>query len=112
MARTRKSAPRKSRSKAKATRASRTPKKRARKTARAGHSVSPKAAPRPKPVKSPPPDPLDDFVAAAARVLALPTEPQWLAAIKANLEVNLRLGAFVADFALPDETEPAPVFTA
>jgi len=33
-------------------------------------------------------------------------------AIKANLEVNLRLATFVADFALPDEAEPAPVFTA
>jgi hypothetical protein len=101
---------RKSRPKAKAARA-RAPKKRARKTPPAGHRVSPKAAPRPKPVKSPPPD-LDDFVAAAARVLALPIEPQWLAAIKANLKVNLRLGAFVAEFVLPDESEPAPVFTA
>jgi hypothetical protein len=45
-------------------------------------------------------------------VLALPVEPQWLAAIKTNLEVNLRMAAFVAEFALPDETEPAPVFTA
>jgi hypothetical protein len=59
-----------------------------------------------------PPDPLDDFVQAAARVLALPVEPQWLAAIKTNLEVNLRLAAFVAEFALPDEAEPAPIFTA
>jgi hypothetical protein len=56
-------------------------------------------------------DPLDDFVQAAARVLALPIEPQWLAAIKANLAVILRLAAFVAEFSLPDETEPAPVFT-
>ena len=33
-------------------------------------------------------------------------------AIKANLEVTLRLGALVAEFALPDEAEPAPVFEA
>jgi hypothetical protein len=59
-----------------------------------------------------PADPLDDFVQAATRVLALPLEPQWLAAIKTNLEVNLRLAAFVAEFALPDESEPAPIFTA
>jgi hypothetical protein len=45
-------------------------------------------------------------------VLALPVEPEWLAAIKANLEMNLRLAAFVAEFSLPDESEPAPVFTA
>jgi Protein of unknown function (DUF4089) len=57
-------------------------------------------------------DSLDDFVEAAARVLALPVEPQWLASIKASLEVNLRLAAFVAEFALPDEAEPAPIFTA
>jgi hypothetical protein len=65
-----------------------------------------------KSAKAPPADPLDDFVQAAARALALPLAPDWLAAIKANLEVNLRLGAFVAEFALPDESEPAPVFTA
>jgi hypothetical protein len=59
-----------------------------------------------------PTDPLDGFIEAAARVLALPVEPQWLAAIKANLETNLELAAFVAEFALPDETEPAPIFTA
>jgi Protein of unknown function (DUF4089) len=59
-----------------------------------------------------PPDPLDGFVAAAARALALPVEPQWLPAIRANLEVNLRLAAFVAEFVLPDESEPAPVFRA
>jgi hypothetical protein len=62
--------------------------------------------------KAAPSDPLDDFVQSAARVLALPIEPQWLAAIKANLAVNLRLAAFVAEFALPDEAEPAPIFTA
>ena len=58
------------------------------------------------------PDPLDGFVAAAARALALPVEPQWLPAIRANLEVNLRMAAFVAEFALPDESEPAPIFRA
>jgi hypothetical protein len=114
MARTRKPRPKhKSRPKGKTARASRAPSKRARKAAPASHKVSSKAASRPKLIKSPPEiDPLDDFIAAAARVLALPIEPQWLAAIKANLEVNLRLGALVAEFALPDESEPAPVFTA
>lgn len=103
MARTRKSRP-----KAKAARATRAAKMRARKTP----SVSRKPAPRPRSVKSPRSDPLDDFVEAAARVLALPIKPQWRAAIKANLEVNLRLAAFVAEFPLPDEAEPAPVFSA
>jgi hypothetical protein len=71
-----------------------------------------KAAARPKSGKAVAPDPLDGFVAAAARALALPVEPQWLAAIRANLEVNLRLAAFVAELALPDESEPAPIFRA
>jgi hypothetical protein len=102
---------RKPHSKAKAARTTRTRKVPARKKPSA--NVRSKSASKPKPVKSPPEiGPLDDFVAAAARVLALPIEPQWLVAIKANLEVNLRLGAFVAEFALPDESEPAPVFTA
>jgi 1-carboxybiuret hydrolase subunit AtzG-like len=86
------------------------------KTARASGARKPpagrKAAAKPKSRKPPPPDALDSFVEAAARLLALPVESQWLAAIKANLEVNLRLAAFVAEFSLPDETEPAPIFTA
>jgi hypothetical protein len=36
---------------------------------------------------------------------------RWLP-IRANLEVSLRLARLVDEFALPDETEPAPVFTA
>jgi hypothetical protein len=90
---------RKSRAKSKAARATR-----ARKTPPAGRKT--------KSGNAPPREPLDAFIEAAARVLALPVEPQWRAAIKANLEVNLRLATFVADFALPDEAEPAPVFTA
>jgi hypothetical protein len=30
--------------------------------------------------------------------------------VRANLEVSLRLGRLVDEFALPDETEPAPIF--
>jgi Protein of unknown function (DUF4089) len=54
--------------------------------------------------------PLDDFIAAAARALDLPVEPAWLPAVKANLEVTLRLATVVADFELPDTTEPAPIY--
>src|ERR1700676_4781664 len=39
-----------------------------------------KAARRAKSGKAPAPDPLDRFVEAAARLLALPLEPQWLPA--------------------------------
>ena len=60
------------------------------------------------------PDPasLDDYIAAAARVLDLPIDPAWQPAVRANLELTLRLAAVVAEFPLPDEAEPAPVFEA
>ena len=56
--------------------------------------------------------PLDDFVDAAAAALAIPLQPEWKPAVRANLEVTLRLAAAVAEFDLPDEAEPAPVFRA
>jgi hypothetical protein len=58
------------------------------------------------------PDPLDDYIDAAARLLDLPLDPAWKPAVRANLEVTLRLGALVGGFDLPDEAEPAPVFVA
>ena len=57
-------------------------------------------------------EPLDDYIDAVTKALALPVEEAWRASIRANLEVSLRLGRLVDEFALPDETEPAPVFTA
>jgi hypothetical protein len=63
--------------------------------------ASPKAAGR---------DPLDDFVAAAARVLELKIETAWKPAVRANLAAILRHAAAVSAFALSDEAEPAPVF--
>ena len=98
---------RKSRPPAKAARA-----KGARKTRAPSRSGRASQRGRESPATAAPSDPLDDFVQSAARVLALPIEPQWLAAIKANLAVNLRLAELVAEFALPDEAEPAPIFTA
>jgi hypothetical protein len=55
---------------------------------------------------------LEEYVQAAAHTLLLPIEPEWLPAIRANLEVCLQLAASVAEFALPDEAEPAPQFRA
>jgi hypothetical protein len=57
-------------------------------------------------------DPLDDYIAAAAAALALPLQPDWQPAIKANLAVTLKHAALVAEFALPDEAEPAPIYQA
>lgn len=57
-------------------------------------------------------DDLDALVDAAAKTMRLPIEPAWKPAIKANLQVSLRLAALVEEFELPDEAEPAPVFEA
>jgi hypothetical protein len=58
------------------------------------------------------PDPLDDYIDAVAKALALPVEDAWKPAVKANLEVSLRLARLVDEFVLPDATEPASVFAA
>jgi hypothetical protein len=57
-------------------------------------------------------DTIDDYIASVAKALALPIEDAWKPAIRANLEVSLRLGKLVDEFPLPDETEPASVFVA
>ena len=57
-------------------------------------------------------DSLDDYIDAVSKALALPVEDAWKPAVKANLEVSLRLARLVDEFALPDETEPANVFAA
>ena len=57
-------------------------------------------------------DPLDSFVDAAAHALDLKIEPAWKGAVKTNLEVTLALAALFAEFPLPDDAEPAPVFAA
>jgi len=87
------------------------PKGGARARTKARVSVAKRAGKR-GPTKALPRDALDDFIAAAAAALDLPVEPQWRPAIKANLGVILRQAALVADFALPDDAEPAPVFEA
>ena len=57
-------------------------------------------------------DPLDHYIDAVSKALALPVEEAWKPAVKANLEVSLRLARLVDEFTLPDETEPASVFAA
>ena len=59
-----------------------------------------------------PADTLDDYINAVAEALALRLEDAWRPAIRANLEVSLRLARLVDQFPLPDETEPASVFSA
>jgi hypothetical protein len=57
-------------------------------------------------------DPLEDFIAAATAALQLPLEPGWQPTVKANLDVTLKHANFVAEYALPDEAEPAPIYKA
>ena len=47
-----------------------------------------------------------------SKALALPIDDTWKPAVRANLEVSLRLARLVDEFRLPDETEPASVFVA
>ena len=57
-------------------------------------------------------DPLDDYIDAVAKALALPVEDAWRPAVRANLDVSLKLARMVDEFPLPDEAEPASVFGA
>ena len=57
-------------------------------------------------------DRIDTFIAAAAKALDLPLEENWKPAVRANLEVTLRLAKLVDDFPLPDDCEPAPIYKA
>jgi len=55
---------------------------------------------------------MDDYIDALAKALALPLEQAWRPAVRANLDASLRLARLVDEFPLPDEAEPASVFTA
>jgi hypothetical protein len=57
-------------------------------------------------------DPLDEYIDAVGEALALAVDDAWKPAVRANLEVSLRLARLVDEFPLPDETEPASVFAA
>jgi Protein of unknown function (DUF4089) len=57
-------------------------------------------------------DPLDDYIDAMSKALALPVEDAWRPAVRANLEVSLRLARLVDEFELPAEAEPASVYSA
>lgn len=59
-----------------------------------------------------PDDMIEDYISAVGKALGLPIEAAWRPAVRANLEVSLRLARLVDEFPLPDDTEPASVFTA
>ena len=57
-------------------------------------------------------DLLDDYIDAVSKALELPVDDAWRPAVRANLEVSLKLARLVDEFALSDEAEPASVFAA
>ena len=57
-------------------------------------------------------DSLDDYIDSVAKALGLTVEDTWRPAVRANLEVSLRLGRLVDEFALSDDTESASVYSA
>ena len=57
-------------------------------------------------------DQLDDYIDAVANALELQIDDAWRPAVRANLEVSLRLARLVDEFALPDETESASIYAA
>jgi hypothetical protein len=58
------------------------------------------------------PDPLDSYIDAAAAMLGLSLEGSWKSAVRANLDVSLRMARMVQEFPLPDEIEPATIYEA
>lgn len=59
-----------------------------------------------------PTDPLDDYIDAVGKVLALLIEAAWKPAVHANLDVTLKMARLVQEFPLPDEIEPASIYEA
>jgi hypothetical protein len=57
-------------------------------------------------------EPLDDYIDAVAKALALPIEDAWKPSVRANLAVTLKLAGMVDEFSLPDEIEPASIYAA
>jgi hypothetical protein len=57
-------------------------------------------------------DPLLLYIASVAQALSLEIAPEWLPAVRANLDVTLTFAQMVAEFPLPDEYEPAGVYRA
>ncbi|MGF6310364.1 hypothetical protein ABIB82_004468 [Bradyrhizobium sp. i1.8.4] len=56
-------------------------------------------------------DHLDDYINAVARAMALPLEDDWRPAVRANLDVSLRLARLVDDFPLADDVASAAVYS-
>ncbi len=56
--------------------------------------------------------PDDADLIAAATMLGIPLDLAWHDAVRFHLVLSLRAAHLVAEFPLPDEADPAPVFRA
>jgi len=57
-------------------------------------------------------DDIDAFIRAGCRLLDIPVRDEWREAIRLHLAISLDHARNVAEFELPDDADPAPVFTA
>jgi len=71
-----------------------------------------RARPPARPLRSRRPDHFGMLAAVGVKALALPIEPAWQAGITFNLQLLFKHAALIDGFALPDESEPGPVFRA
>jgi hypothetical protein len=55
---------------------------------------------------------LDAFIAAGTALLDLPVDPGWQAAIRLHLRLSFTHAQTLLALPLPDDADPAPVFTA
>ena len=84
-----------------------------RKSAKSRVAASKPAKPaKPSRTLAPRVDPLDRWIVAGVAELGLRVEKSWMRAVRTNLRVTLDQAAAVAEFPLPDDAEPAPVFQA
>ena len=57
-------------------------------------------------------DDLQRFIEAGARLFGLTLQPEWHDSIRLHLAISLQHAQAVSEFPLPDETDPAPIFSA
>jgi hypothetical protein len=79
---------------------------------RKAKSAPRRTKPAARPHRNHSPDELGTLAASGVKALALPIESNWQTGITFNLQLLFKHAALIDGFALPDESEPAPVFRA
>jgi hypothetical protein len=57
-------------------------------------------------------DDIDVIIAAGCRVFGIPVRDEWREAIRLHLLISLDHARHVGEFELPEDANPAPIFTA